>query len=160
FVIHEFILAGRANHYIPCLKVGFIVKVDRFEVTRCSIMYTIIDHPFLIRFISPTIIDEVITGAPEINLQSLLDCLTISNYLTIYKLTFATKKTKTTIKIKDKQTQPQQEIQETIPTDTKAATTSLPAHSSCLIKIAYMPSVNMPMLLSSYEKYINSFKTH
>ncbi|WZY84760.1 hypothetical protein YC2023_031144 [Brassica napus] len=77
-VIHEFILVGRANHYIPCLKVGFIVKVDRFEVTRCSIMYKIIDHPFLIRFISPTIIDEVITGAPEINLQSLLDCLTIS----------------------------------------------------------------------------------
>ncbi|KAF2563623.1 hypothetical protein F2Q70_00016988 [Brassica cretica] len=28
------------------------------------------DHPFLIRFISPTIIDEVITGAPGINLQS------------------------------------------------------------------------------------------
>ncbi|WZZ08871.1 hypothetical protein YC2023_094792 [Brassica napus] len=47
---------------------------DRFEVARCSSMYKIIDHPFLIRFISPTIIDEVITGAPEINLQSLLDC--------------------------------------------------------------------------------------
>ncbi|KAL0835898.1 hypothetical protein Bca101_087787 [Brassica carinata] len=41
-------------------------------------MYKIIDHPFLIRFISLTIIDEVITGAPEINLQSRLDCLTIS----------------------------------------------------------------------------------
>ena len=62
--------------------------------------------------------------------------------------------------IKDKQTQPQQEIQETIPTDTKAATTSPHAHFSCLIKIAYMPNVNMPMILSSYEKYINSFKTH
>ncbi|WZZ50787.1 hypothetical protein YC2023_050894 [Brassica napus] len=36
----------------------------------CSSMYKIIDHPFLIRFISPTIIYEVITGAPEINLQS------------------------------------------------------------------------------------------
>ncbi|WZZ80763.1 hypothetical protein YC2023_101335 [Brassica napus] len=35
-------------------------------------------HPFLIRFISLTIIDEVITGAPEINLQSRLDCSTIS----------------------------------------------------------------------------------
>ncbi|WZZ51081.1 hypothetical protein YC2023_051188 [Brassica napus] len=33
-----------------------------------------------------------------------------------------------------KQTQPQQKIQETIPTDTKAATTAPPAHSSCLIK--------------------------
>ena len=62
--------------------------------------------------------------------------------------------------IKNKQTQPQQEIQETIPTDTKVATTAPPAHSSCLIKIAYMSNVNRPMLLSSYEKYINSFKTH
>ncbi|KAF2581408.1 hypothetical protein F2Q68_00003170 [Brassica cretica] len=70
FGIHEFISAGRANHYMPSLKTGSIVKVDRFEVTRCSSMYKIIDHPFLICFISPTIIDEVITGAPEINLQS------------------------------------------------------------------------------------------
>nr|VDD33653.1 unnamed protein product [Brassica oleracea] len=37
------------------------MKVDRFEVARCSSMYKIIDHPFLICFISPTIIDEVIT---------------------------------------------------------------------------------------------------
>ncbi|KAF3568425.1 hypothetical protein DY000_02014903 [Brassica cretica] len=53
--------ARRANHYMPSLKVGSIVKVDRFEVARCSSMYKITDHPFLIRFISPTIIDEVIT---------------------------------------------------------------------------------------------------
>uniref|UniRef100_A0A0D3DKY2 Uncharacterized protein n=1 Tax=Brassica oleracea var. oleracea TaxID=109376 RepID=A0A0D3DKY2_BRAOL len=62
------------------LKAGSIVKVDRFEVARGSSMYKIIAHLFFIRFISPTIIDEVITGAPEfsapeINLQ---DCLTIS----------------------------------------------------------------------------------
>ncbi|KAG5375486.1 hypothetical protein IGI04_040082 [Brassica rapa subsp. trilocularis] len=69
-VIHRFIPAGRANHYMPSLKVGSIVKVDRFEVARCSSMYNIVDHPFFISFISPTIIDEVITGAPEINLQS------------------------------------------------------------------------------------------
>ncbi|KAF2544255.1 hypothetical protein F2Q68_00032806 [Brassica cretica] len=69
-LIHGFIPAGRANHYMPSLKVGSIVKVDRFEVARCSSMYKIIDHPFLIRFISPTIIYEVITGALEINLQS------------------------------------------------------------------------------------------
>ncbi|KAF2551328.1 hypothetical protein F2Q70_00017309 [Brassica cretica] len=69
-VIHGFIPAGRANHYMSSLKAGSIVKVDRFEVGRCSSMYKITDHPFLIRFISPTIIDEVITGAPEINLQS------------------------------------------------------------------------------------------
>ncbi|KAF2546209.1 hypothetical protein F2Q70_00023165 [Brassica cretica] len=69
-VIHGFIPAGHANHYMPSLEAGFIEKVDRFEVARCSSMYKIIDHPFLIRFISPTIIDEVITGAPEIDLQS------------------------------------------------------------------------------------------
>uniref|UniRef100_A0A0D3BL79 Uncharacterized protein n=1 Tax=Brassica oleracea var. oleracea TaxID=109376 RepID=A0A0D3BL79_BRAOL len=33
-VIHEFIPAGRTNHYIPSLKAGSIVKVDRFEVAR------------------------------------------------------------------------------------------------------------------------------
>nr|VDD55055.1 unnamed protein product [Brassica oleracea] len=69
-VIHGFIPAGRANHYMPSLKAGSIVKVDHFEVARYSSMYKITDHLFLIRFISPTIIDEVITGAPEINLQS------------------------------------------------------------------------------------------
>ncbi|WZZ85568.1 hypothetical protein YC2023_114147 [Brassica napus] len=69
-MIHGFIPAGRANHYMSSLKAGSIVKVDRFEVVRCLSMYKIIDHPFLIRFISPTILDEVITGALEINLQS------------------------------------------------------------------------------------------
>ncbi|KAF3500638.1 hypothetical protein F2Q69_00040573 [Brassica cretica] len=69
-VILGFIPAGRANHYMLSLKAGSIVKVNRFEVARCSSMYKIIDHPFLICFISPTIIDEVITGAPEINLQA------------------------------------------------------------------------------------------
>ncbi|WZZ25225.1 hypothetical protein YC2023_008626 [Brassica napus] len=69
-VIHGFIPAGRANHYMSSLKAGSIVKIDRFEVVRCSSMYKITDHPFLIRFISPTINDEVITGAPEINFQS------------------------------------------------------------------------------------------
>ncbi|KAL0681804.1 hypothetical protein Bca4012_048651 [Brassica carinata] len=69
-MIFGFIPIGRANHYMPSLKAGSIVKVDRFEVARCSSMYKIIDHSFLIRFISPTIIDEFITGAPEINLQA------------------------------------------------------------------------------------------
>ncbi|KAL0827184.1 hypothetical protein Bca101_050861 [Brassica carinata] len=77
-VIHGFTPVGRANHYMPSLKAGSIVKVDRFEVSRCSSMYRITDHPFLIRFISLTIIDEVTMGAPEINLQSRLDCSTIS----------------------------------------------------------------------------------
>uniref|UniRef100_A0A0D3C8X5 Uncharacterized protein n=1 Tax=Brassica oleracea var. oleracea TaxID=109376 RepID=A0A0D3C8X5_BRAOL len=33
-VIHGFTLVGRANHYMPSLKAGSIVKVDRFEVAR------------------------------------------------------------------------------------------------------------------------------
>ncbi|KAF3486207.1 hypothetical protein F2Q69_00054916 [Brassica cretica] len=33
-VIHGFISTGRANHYMPSLKVGSIVKVGRFEVAR------------------------------------------------------------------------------------------------------------------------------
>nr|VDD21031.1 unnamed protein product [Brassica oleracea] len=33
-VILGFIPAGRANHYMPSLKAGSIVKVDRFEVAR------------------------------------------------------------------------------------------------------------------------------
>uniref|UniRef100_A0A0D3ARP7 DUF223 domain-containing protein n=1 Tax=Brassica oleracea var. oleracea TaxID=109376 RepID=A0A0D3ARP7_BRAOL len=61
-VIHGFISAGHANHYMSFLK------VDRFEVTRCSSMYKITDHQFFIRLISPTIIDKVITSAHEINL--------------------------------------------------------------------------------------------
>ncbi|KAF3520891.1 hypothetical protein DY000_02060611 [Brassica cretica] len=64
----------RANHYMPSLKAGSIVKIDRFEVARYSSMYRITDHPFFIGFISLTIIDEVIMGAPEINLQLRLDC--------------------------------------------------------------------------------------
>ena len=47
-VIDGYIPAGRANHYKPSLKVGSTVKVDRFEVARCSRMYKITDHPFLI----------------------------------------------------------------------------------------------------------------
>nr|VDD30422.1 unnamed protein product [Brassica oleracea] len=35
-------------------------------------MYKITDHSFLICFISPTIIDEVITDAPKINLQFII----------------------------------------------------------------------------------------
>ncbi|KAL0652939.1 hypothetical protein Bca4012_095630 [Brassica carinata] len=74
-VIHGFTPIGRANHYMPSLKADSIVKVDRFEVAMCSNMYKITDHPFLIRFISLTIIDEVIMSAPEINLRSRLDYL-------------------------------------------------------------------------------------
>nr|VDD60850.1 unnamed protein product [Brassica oleracea] len=47
-VIHGCTPVRRANHYMPSLKAGSIVKVDRFEVSRCSSMYKITDHSFLI----------------------------------------------------------------------------------------------------------------
>ncbi|KAF2597252.1 hypothetical protein F2Q68_00012507 [Brassica cretica] len=77
-VIYGFTPVRRANHYMPSLKEGSIVKVDHFEVARCSSMYTMTGYPFLIHFILLTIIGEVITGAPEINLQSRLECSTIA----------------------------------------------------------------------------------
>uniref|UniRef100_A0A0D3CX88 Uncharacterized protein n=1 Tax=Brassica oleracea var. oleracea TaxID=109376 RepID=A0A0D3CX88_BRAOL len=52
FVIHGFTPVGRANHYISYLKAGSIVKVDRFEVAKCSSMYKITDLPFLIRYLT------------------------------------------------------------------------------------------------------------
>ncbi|WZZ13975.1 hypothetical protein YC2023_107064 [Brassica napus] len=61
----------RANHYMLSLKFGSIDKVVHFEHVRCSSMYKITDHPFLICFIPPTIIDEVITDALEINLRQI-----------------------------------------------------------------------------------------
>ncbi|WZY78147.1 hypothetical protein YC2023_024531 [Brassica napus] len=151
-VIYGFTPVGRANHYMPSLKACSIVKVDRFEVARCSSMYKITDHPFLICFISLTIIDEVITGSPKINVQSRLDCSTISKRRKrqprSVKLSKQKKQSKLqtlintnnndfclhiTHQIKETQTQSYQEIQETILTYTKAATTSPPAHSSYLL---------------------------
>ncbi|WZZ28208.1 hypothetical protein YC2023_011609 [Brassica napus] len=171
FVIHGFTPVGRANHYMPSLKADSIVKVDRFEVVRCSSMYKIIDHPFLICFISLTIIDEVIKGAVEINLQSRLDYV-VGQIRSVQGSDLTKETTRVVIRLLIdplKETTITQTIKETTatPGDTKdnpnrhkAATTSPPNHSFCLMKIAYMLNINRPLLLSSYEKYIYSFKTH
>ncbi|CAN6869216.1 unnamed protein product [Brassica oleracea] len=79
---------------MPSLKEGSIVKVDHFEVARCSSMYTITDHPFLIRFISLTIIGEVNTCAPEINLQSRLESSVMNSSLPRIALTIVSGKKK------------------------------------------------------------------
>uniref|UniRef100_A0A0D3A0Y1 DUF223 domain-containing protein n=1 Tax=Brassica oleracea var. oleracea TaxID=109376 RepID=A0A0D3A0Y1_BRAOL len=52
-VIQGFTPVRRPNHYMSSLKEGSTVKVDHFEVARCSSMYTITDHPFLVQLISP-----------------------------------------------------------------------------------------------------------
>ncbi|CAN6918501.1 unnamed protein product, partial [Brassica oleracea] len=46
-VIHGFTPVGHANHYMPSLKADSIVKVDRFEVARCSNQQLIQYFPYL-----------------------------------------------------------------------------------------------------------------
>ncbi|KAL0735064.1 hypothetical protein Bca4012_011274 [Brassica carinata] len=58
------------------------VKIDRFEIARCSNMYKITDHQFLS---ASTIIDKVITSAPEINLQMWLGKSVLSRAWTSQK---------------------------------------------------------------------------
>ncbi|KAG5397156.1 hypothetical protein IGI04_018970 [Brassica rapa subsp. trilocularis] len=187
-VIHEFTPAGRTNHYMPSLKVGFIVKIDRFEVASCLSMYKITDHSFLICFISPTIIDEVATSAPEIshklfdNLQVIvntnLELPNVVGQICYVQGSDSPKKQleslSASLLIRKKQSTHNSlyiiiYILETntttpgdtrVPTDSKATTTFQHAHSSCLMKIAYISNVNTLILLSSYEKYINSFEIH
>ncbi|KAF2619555.1 hypothetical protein F2Q68_00041855 [Brassica cretica] len=101
-VIHEFTPVGRANHYMPSLKACSIVKVDHFEVAMFSSMYKINDHPFFIRFISLTIFDKVITGAPEINLQSRLDSSVMDSSLPGIALTMVYGKKKILLLKKDR----------------------------------------------------------
>ncbi|KAL0731241.1 hypothetical protein Bca4012_027335 [Brassica carinata] len=66
-VIHGFITAARSPYYRPFLKAGSIVRVSSFEVAKCTNMYKITDHPFLIRFIPQTTIHEVVDSALIIN---------------------------------------------------------------------------------------------
>ncbi|KAG5407838.1 hypothetical protein IGI04_013957 [Brassica rapa subsp. trilocularis] len=162
-------------HYMPSLKASSIVKVDRFEVARCSSMCSRDQSPIIITlFDNFQVIANTNLELPALTLaRKQLESLSVSslirkkqsphNSLLYYNLYCANINNQKYFLPKfcgHKQTQPQQEIQETIPTDTKATTTAPPAHFSCFIKIAYMPNVNRPMLLYSYEKYINSFKTH
>ncbi|CAN8255486.1 unnamed protein product, partial [Cochlearia groenlandica] len=65
-VIHGFITAARSNHYLPYLKVVSIVRVSRFEVARCANTYKLTDHPFLIRFIPQTTIEDMMVDCPLI----------------------------------------------------------------------------------------------
>ncbi|CAN6935385.1 unnamed protein product [Brassica oleracea] len=71
-VIHGFIPAGRAPFYRPSLRAGSVVRVSCFEVARCTNMYKITDHPFVIRFIPQTTIAEVIENAPVINVEKFM----------------------------------------------------------------------------------------
>lgn len=65
-VIHGFIPANRASHYRNDLKVGSIVRLDRFEVACVSHMYKVTEHQFVLRFIPSTRMGEAQTDAPVI----------------------------------------------------------------------------------------------
>ncbi|KAH0883725.1 hypothetical protein HID58_059821, partial [Brassica napus] len=71
-VIYRFIPAGRSPYYRSLLKAGSVVRVSCFEVARCTNMYKITDHPFVIRFIPQTTIDEVVANAPVINVEKFM----------------------------------------------------------------------------------------
>ncbi|ESQ46151.1 hypothetical protein EUTSA_v10000462mg, partial [Eutrema salsugineum] len=58
-VIHGFIPAVRASQYRQQLREGLIVKLTDFEVGRCTNLYKITDHPFVIRFLPGTTISDV-----------------------------------------------------------------------------------------------------
>ncbi|KAF3488918.1 hypothetical protein F2Q69_00052418 [Brassica cretica] len=60
-MINGFIPADRAKLYRPSLQEGNIFKVAHFEVERCPHMYKTTDHPFVIRFITETTLDQLIT---------------------------------------------------------------------------------------------------
>ncbi|KAF3539464.1 hypothetical protein F2Q69_00021840 [Brassica cretica] len=64
-VIHGFIPAGRTDHYKLSLKVNSIVKVDRFEVARCSSMYKMIIHSSFVSSHQPLLMksSQVLLGS-------------------------------------------------------------------------------------------------
>uniref|UniRef100_A0A0D3BZL1 Replication protein A 70 kDa DNA-binding subunit B/D first OB fold domain-containing protein n=1 Tax=Brassica oleracea var. oleracea TaxID=109376 RepID=A0A0D3BZL1_BRAOL len=71
-VIHCFIPANRANHYENDLKIGSIIRLDRFEVACVAHMYKITEHQFVIRFLPSTRISEVETDAPIIKFDKFM----------------------------------------------------------------------------------------
>ncbi|EOA18266.1 hypothetical protein CARUB_v10006759mg [Capsella rubella] len=65
-VIHCFIPAARASQFRNVLQEGVIFSVAGFEVGRCTNLYKITDHPFVIRFLPSTTIAEVAHVVPKL----------------------------------------------------------------------------------------------
>ncbi|KAL1224486.1 hypothetical protein V5N11_035941 [Cardamine amara subsp. amara] len=57
-VIHGFIPAAHAEKFRNVLREGVIFCLGGFEVQRCTNLYKITDHPFVIRFLPSTTIVE------------------------------------------------------------------------------------------------------
>ncbi|CAH8358076.1 unnamed protein product [Eruca vesicaria subsp. sativa] len=71
-LIHGFIPAAQASFYRPSLLDGSVVKVSRFEVSRSPTTYKITEHPFVIRFLPQTTIDQVLENTHVINEQKFM----------------------------------------------------------------------------------------
>ncbi|CAD5327063.1 unnamed protein product [Arabidopsis thaliana] len=71
-VIHAFIPAALASHFRQVLREGIIFNVSGFEVGRCTKLYKITDHPFLLRFLPATTIIEVSDVGPTIEREKFM----------------------------------------------------------------------------------------
>ncbi|VYS46106.1 unnamed protein product [Arabidopsis thaliana] len=71
-VIHVFIPAALASHFRQVLREGIIFNVSGFEVGRCTKLYKITDHPFLLRFLPATTIIEVSDVGPTIEREKFM----------------------------------------------------------------------------------------
>ncbi|CAH2065459.1 unnamed protein product, partial [Thlaspi arvense] len=58
YVIHGFIPASLANQYRQTLIEDAIFNIGGFEVGRCTKVYKITDHPFVLHFIASTTIAQ------------------------------------------------------------------------------------------------------
>ncbi|KAG5414989.1 hypothetical protein IGI04_002556 [Brassica rapa subsp. trilocularis] len=160
FVIHGFIPAKHANHYIPSLKASSIVKVVRFEVARCS--HTVRQFPSdcehkprpprcgctnpLCPGPSPKKqLESLSVSSLTHKKQSTHNSLHIFVYIVLtsmiknisYPKSVVVYLSLLLIKLKNKHMHTKR--YKRIPTYTNAVTTSPPAHSFCFMKIAYMP---------------------
>ncbi|CAH2061019.1 unnamed protein product, partial [Thlaspi arvense] len=61
-----FIPAGRADQFRPLLREDAVFNIGIFEVGRCTNLYKITDHPFVIRFLPATTIVEIHHVSPTI----------------------------------------------------------------------------------------------
>ncbi|CAD5324562.1 unnamed protein product [Arabidopsis thaliana] len=71
-VIQAFIPAALASHFRQVLREGIIFNVSGFEVGRCTKLYKITDHPFLLRFLPATTIIEVSDVGPTIEREKFM----------------------------------------------------------------------------------------
>lgn len=65
-------VSARADQFRHVLSEGAIFHVGGFDVGRCTNLYNIIDHPFVICFLPATIIVHVADGEPTIEREKFM----------------------------------------------------------------------------------------